>query len=260
MGFLDRVQAENLDAVALGGDIGEAHTLEHYLEMLAQHLPCPIYFVLGNHDFYFGSILGTRQKTSAICRRHERLCWLSDARVITLSGAMALIGHDGWADGRNGDFFGSDVLLNDYFLIEELRECGKLNEHIFVEELKERGKRGLLTMLQALADESADYFRVILPKALEFHRNVILLTHVPPYREASWYGGRISTDDWLPHISCRVVGETLNSIMGKHPDKQLTVLCGHTHGAGQVQVAPNILVKTGGATYGQPEIQEIIEV
>jgi hypothetical protein len=36
----------------------------------------------------------------------------------------------------------------------------------------------------------------------------------------------------------------------------MTVLCGHTHGAGRAQLLPNLEVKTGGADYGWPNLQE----
>ena len=38
----------------------------------------------------------------------------------------------------------------------------------------------------------------------------------------------------------------------------MTVLCGHTHGKGEVQILPNLIVKTGGADYGKPELQNPI--
>jgi predicted MPP superfamily phosphohydrolase len=43
------------------------------------------------------------------------------------------------------------------------------------------------------------------------------------------------------------------------PDK-LLVLCGHTHGGGELQVLENLRVVTGPAEYGKPVIQRIIEV
>ncbi|MCK5515577.1 MAG: hypothetical protein KAI39_01790 [Desulfobulbaceae bacterium] len=46
--------------------------------------------------------------------------------------------------------------------------------------------------------------------------------------------------------------------MATNTDKQMTVLCGHTHSSGECQILPNLLVKTGGAKYGSPMIQEII--
>ena len=50
------------DAVLLGGDIGEAPSLKGYLLGLEDHLERPIYFVLGNHDFYQGSIADVRDE------------------------------------------------------------------------------------------------------------------------------------------------------------------------------------------------------
>ncbi|MEA3468158.1 MAG: hypothetical protein U9R57_08050 [Thermodesulfobacteriota bacterium] len=47
--------------------------------------------------------------------------------------------------------------------------------------------------------------------------------------------------------------------MSAYPDRQMTVLCGHTHSSGQVTILPNLLVKTGGAEYGSPMIQEALE-
>jgi hypothetical protein len=43
-----------------------------------------------------------------------------------------------------------------------------------------------------------------------------------------------------------------------HPDARMTVLCGHTHGAGVVDVLPNLRVVTGGADYGAPALQDVL--
>lgn len=40
--------------------------------------------------------------------------------------------------------------------------------------------------------------------------------HVPPFREASWHQGRISDDDWLPHFTCKAVGDVLREAMVAH--------------------------------------------
>ena len=39
----------------------------------------------------------------------------------------------------------------------------------------------------------------------------------------------------------------------------MTVLCGHTHGRGHARILPNLEVRTGGAKYGNPAIQCIME-
>ena len=48
--------------------------------------------------------------------------------------------------------------------------------------------------------------------------------------------------------------------MADHSDRSLTVLCGHTHGAGETQVLANLLAITGGAEYGRPRVQRVFEV
>jgi hypothetical protein len=40
----------------------------------------------------------------------------------------------------------------------------------------------------------------------------------------------------------------------------MSVLCGHTHGAGEARILPNLDVKTGGAEYGGPSLQELLFV
>jgi len=46
---------------------------------------------------------------------------LAQSGVVELTPATALVGHDGCADARLGDYENADVLYNDYSLIEELR-------------------------------------------------------------------------------------------------------------------------------------------
>ena len=135
------------------------------------------------------------------------------------------------------------MLLNDYRLIEELSG------------LDERERLG---QLHALGDEAAAHFRAVLPEALARFRRLIVLTHVPPFREACWHQGRISDDDWLPHFSCRAVGDVLAEAMAAHPECEMTVLCGHTHSPGEAQILPNLRVLTGGAVYGRPAIQRVL--
>ena len=52
----------------------------------------------------------------------QKMVYLSQAGVVELTPSTALVGHDGWADARLGDFDHSDVVLNDYVLIDELRQ------------------------------------------------------------------------------------------------------------------------------------------
>ena len=243
LAFYAAILAEEPDAILLGGDIGEAPNLLQFLDEIDRNLQFPVYFVLGNHDFYGGSIPAVRE---AVARHASpRLHWLPSTGIVHLGTDIALIGHDSWADGRFGDFRGSTVRLNDYVHIADFRNLTK---------------PACLAKLNELGDEAADYLELKSREALASGRDVLLLTHVPPFREACWHEGRISNDEYLPHFSCRVVGERLVAVMRDFPDRSMTVLCGHTHSSGMAQILDNLAVRTGGAEYGAPCQQAILTV
>ncbi len=243
--FYAQLRRHDLQGLLLGGDIGEADSLVKFLTEIADDLSIPIYFVLGNHDFYRGTIAGVRARVARKPSESPLMHWLNSSGVISLTENTALIGHDSWADGRLGDFFRSDVMLNDYLLIGELSGLEK----------QQRYRR-----MNALGDEAAEFIANRTLEALARHKNVIVLTHVPPFRESCWHEGKISNDDYLPHFACRAVGDRLADIMRAHPDHTMTVLCGHTHSPGTARILNNLLVRTGGARYGAPALQEVMEI
>jgi Icc protein len=243
--FLKTLQQANPDVFLISGDIGEALELSRYLQLLATHLPQPVYFVLGNHDFYYGSIDQVRREVDVLAQSTPNLTYLSTAAVIELTPTVGLVGHDGWADLQHGDFARSSVWMNDYNLIFDLMGKKKI---------------GLWPSMIRLGEEAAAHLGRVLPVALERYPHVYVVTHVPPFKEACWHEGRISDDEWLPHFTCKAVGDMLLEIAGTHPQNQITVLCGHTHGQGEAQILPNLRVHTGGAEYGQPRIQAIFEL
>lgn len=69
------------DAVLLGGDVGEAPDLVERLEGLDARLGLPLYFVLGNHDFYRGAISRVRAGIATLCARSPRLVYLNRDHV-----------------------------------------------------------------------------------------------------------------------------------------------------------------------------------
>jgi len=242
--FLQSVRDTGADAVLIGGDIAEAHDVLQYLRQIDDALDVPVYFVLGNHDFYYGSIQGVRHEVSTLCKERTGLCYLTQADPIELTPEVALIGHDGWADARIGDYERSMVMMNDYKLIEELARLGK---------------RERLPLLRALGDEAAEHIRRVLSLALERYRQVVLLTHLPPMREACWHEGELSDDEWAPHFTCKALGDVLLETMQHYAECKLTVLCGHTHSPGEVKPLENLVIHTGGANYGEPKITQVLE-
>ena len=129
-----------------------------------------------------------------------------------------------------------------------------------IEELAGFDKMARLDVLRRLGDEAGEHARRELPAALERHATVVFATHVPPMREACWHEGRISDVEWAPHFTCHAVGQTIETILREYPARELTVLCGHTHGNGQFRPLPNVLVLTGGAEYTRPTVQCVFEI
>jgi predicted phosphohydrolase len=243
--FFAAITFQHPDAIFLTGDISVAPSLVEHLGVMADTVGIPVYFVLGNHDFYRGSIADVRAAISQCCRTHPRLRYLSEAGVVELTTSTALVGHDGWGDSRYGDYASSSVRMNDHVLIKELTGLTL---------------RTLQQRLRHLGDEAAGYLREMLPRAVDCYEQVILLTHVPPFKESCWYQGNIGTDEWLPFFACQAVGDVLREVMAQRPDRHLTVYCGHTHHAGTAQILPNLQVVTGAAEYGAPQINDIIEI
>ncbi len=243
--FVEELATLELDGLFLTGDISTAGRLEFHLRLFEDIYQAPVYFVLGNHDYYGGSVESVRGIIRELCGRCKWLHWLPISGIVKISRDTGLIGHGSWADGRLGDYDNSRVLLNDYVQIQNFVKAGK---------------PGRLALLKSFGDQAAAYFENILPEALEHYQHVIVLTHVPPFKESCRHEGEISADDWLPHFSCKAVGDVLRKFMSTLPDRRMTVLCGHTHSSGQVAILPNLIVKTGGAEYGSPQIQEILEI
>lgn len=243
--FLQVIKETEPDGIWITGDIAEGPSVASYLEEMESVLKLPLYFVLGNHDYYYGSLREVRVKMAEISKKSSHIHWLPQCGVVPLSEKTALVGHDGWADGRYGDFLNSSIYLNDYRLIQDL---------LF------SNRRELLAKLHSLADEAAGYLKKNLEEGFQKYPHIYLLTHIPPFAEACWYQGKNEVNDWTPHFSSKVVGDALKEVMKDRRDCNLTVLCGHTHNEGRAQILSNLLVITGGAEYEKPAIQDVLEV
>lgn len=242
--FIEELAERLVDAWLFSGDLGEAPTVLGYLEELATLLPVPLYFVLGNHDFYGGSIRGVTEEVDSLARSRDGLVWLTAAEPQLLTPDLAVVGDDGWGDGRLGDPLGTLVVFNDFLLIQELTG---------------HSRRELIRRLNLLGDESARRLGPKLEAAAERCRNVVVVTHVPPFEGASWHEGNTSSDGWLPWLTCDAVGRAILDVAGRHPATSFLVLCGHTHSPGRYAPAPNVVVHTAGAAYGHPTMQASVE-
>jgi predicted MPP superfamily phosphohydrolase len=243
--WIETIQKSGALGVILSGDITNSKNIEQILIGMHGSLEIPIYFVLGNHDCYGGSREEVQQKAENLCQYYPRLHFLDSEGVIELNPTSALVGHSGWADGKAGAGDRSRVSLNDFFHIRELAglDIPKRNQ-----------------VLQQWANEAADHFREFLPKAAQKYKNILVVTHVPPFVEACWHEGRPSDYEYLPHFSSPSIGVPIQEVAKANPDRNFVVLCGHTHGEGEAQILPNLRVYTGGAEYGIPAMNGIIRI
>ncbi|GMV10654.1 MAG: hypothetical protein AMXMBFR55_23880 [Gemmatimonadota bacterium] len=207
--FTDEIRAATPDALLLAGDIATARSVTTALSLLEARVPCPIYFVLGNHDFYGGSIGAVRAEVVARTESSPNLRWLPSTGVVSLSPETALVGVDGWADARYGDVWSSRVRLNDFRLILEVSGLDQASR---------------VRRLNALGEEEGRHLRQLVSSAASSHRRIVVVTHVPPFAEAAWHQGQPSAPDWVPFFACKATGDVLLEAATCWPDREIVVL------------------------------------
>lgn len=245
--FYQEIISIGCDSVLISGDIAEAPNIKDILQELVNFIKRPIYFVLGNHDYYRGQVNTVRTEMTELTKANEYLFWLHASGPMFLDNNALLVGQDGWADGRLGDYYASRVALNDSKMITDL----------FQEKIL--GRSQLLAKMQQLADFDADQLRVQLLDAVKKQpKKIIVLTHIPPFEEVCLHDGQISSNDWLPYFASKATGDVLIDICIVYPDIHFLVLCGHTHDKAQYSPLPNLLVEAGHAEYNNPQIQKVI--
>ena len=258
--FYREIGLRNSDGLFLTGDIAEAPTVIDYIERMSaaigsiratdQHeggfTRIPIFFVLGNHDFYHGSFENVRQRVSERLGPKHNAHYLHQRHTMRLNDRWAIAGVDGNADARHGLFNGrrtsERVWLNDFNYIAEYRGLSR---------------DSVRKMMEELGDVAAKRGKKLIEEAWhQGYANLVFLTHVPPFRDAATYNGKPSDENYTPFFTCKAMGDMMIETMAGYPDRKLLVLCGHSHGKSTIQPAPNIEVRTGGAMYGKPELQE----
>ncbi len=247
--FYKEIIATQCDAILISGDIAEAPCLTEILNEMAKDISKPIYFVLGNHDYYGSQINEVRKIVIDLTQKNHNLLWLSALGIEQLNNEIFIVGEDGWADGRLGDYQNSKVILHDSRLIADLFQekiCGKFK---------------LLEKMQQLADKDAINLKQKFEDiAIKNPKKIIVLTHVPPFKEACLHMGKVSDDNWLPYFSSKAMGDVLLNVAKENLSIEFVVLCGHTHSQANYRASDNLTIKVGKAEYNEPIIQELIIV
>lgn len=248
-GLLDGYGASiEADIVLITGDIGQANTVERLLSRFAGEYHGEILFVLGNHDYYYGSF---RETTEDVRRTFAgtNASFLDFDEPALLSDEVAVTGHSGWYDAEWGDPYGSRVIMTDFQIIRELRQ--RFPRFDWVDSRFPEARKQMIEYLRSHARALAEIARRNLEAALELRKDVIFLTHASPYEETSTHMGKMSNDDWMPWFSSKAMGDMLDEVAAAHPDNRILVLCGHSHSPAKLLRASNLKVMCGRARYGK---------
>lgn len=241
----ERVAETSPDGVVLTGDISVAPRLGEHLDRFSARFDAPVWFVAGNHDYWGASVAAVRPALASMKAVAPRVRWLPEEGPVMLSDEVALVGVDGWADARHGDYPTSPVRMRDYMHIAELA-TGDIDSGV--------------AAARAIADADATRLTELLDMALAERPHVYVATHIPPFAESARYHGHVTTKDFLPWVTCKAVGDALLDAAERHPERRITVLCGHMHHPAHEQVRDNLLVRTGAAEYGAPQVADVIEL
>ena len=116
--FYREIKDTNADAILITGDIGESQDFKFYLNEIKDYTLLPVYFVLGNHDYYGSSYRNVQSKTKS----KDGLTYLHKEETgIALGEDIVLFGVDGWGDCVAGDFEKSSIYLTDHQMIADYR-------------------------------------------------------------------------------------------------------------------------------------------
>lgn len=245
------------DVIVITGDVSDGKGVVHDLDTLVRackknNPDVSVYFVSGNHDFYGSSVVEMRKFIHA--NRVTDEAYLTDMDTVKLSANTCLVGTDGWCDAVLGDMYGN-LVMSDWYQIAELRDA----QHA-AQRNGQHPIEGIAAACRAMAASEAKNLKKKLNKAVKQYDNIIVATHIPPWKDATWHEGKVSNDTYLPWFSSYVMGNMLEQFAIKYPTKGFTVLCGHTHGGGIYNVLDNMTCYTAQADYGSPSVAGIIEV
>jgi Icc protein len=256
--FAESLIARSPAGIFLTGDISLAQRLVYHLSILERVAQIPIYFVLGNHDYYGGDVAGVRSTMKDLSNISQYLKYMQTMPYIALSPTTALIGHDGWYDAFNGDWQGSNFMMTDWYAIHDfVPHSGGLPGM----QSKMGFNRGsIVGQARKLAHEGVTHMHAGIKSATRYYKNIIILTHFPPFAESHVFNGKIGDPNAQPWYTSKMCGDMLLDAAKAYPHVNFTVLCGHTHGKSDKSYAPNLRVHVAAAEYGSPCLQEYIEI
>jgi len=255
--FSKLLNKNNPEYIILTGDISIApHLLDHLIALESRTL-VPIYFVLGNHDFWRGDIETVRRTMTRLSSGSERIRYLSAIPYVMLSNDIALIGHDGWYDGLNGNPHDTPFNMNDWYQIADYVSVNKMGSKgpnsPNIDAILGVARRQAKKATQHIADGIKSMLAQQKPK------KIIIATHVPPFTNPIDLS-KNSPPDLYPWYSSKTMGDMLLSAAKAYSNISFEVFCGHIHTKYEGQITPNLILRSGAAEYAAPNTQGVFDI
>lgn len=209
----------------ISGDISLGNKLERNLKTLSDAVQMPIYYVLGNHDYWYSSFA----EIDALVDRLSSDSGLIDLNksIVKINDSTALTGFTGWYDCKFGKI-NPEVKMSDWIKISDYLDQDYLNVSI------NRSNKYLdfKDRLSTIKDSGFD--------------NQIIVTHFPPFEKL--IKGK---KEAKPFYGSSIAGDTLLSIKNQY--SKIVCLSGHTHNRATYQVG-NLSCYVGEACRGKPSL------
>lgn len=251
--FGESLVRTNPTGIFLTGDISTARKLVYHLSALDRIAKRPIFFVLGNHDYWDADTTQVRKAMKELTNVSPFLRYMPTMLYQAITPSTAVVGHDCWYDAGAGNWQNSNMVLQDW---------KRMGDYVQVN----KNKATIVATSRKLAHEGVQHIHNGIKAAARYHKNIIVLTHFPPFAQSHVHEGHAGSVDAMPWYVNHMMGQMLmdasKAFDGQdgRPKVHFNVLCGHTHGTFNGNITPNLEVHVGGAEYGAPGVAGIIEI
>lgn len=214
----------------ISGDISLGNKLERNLKTLSSAVQMPIYYVLGNHDYWYSSFSEVDHLTDKLSADNSLIDL--NKSLIKINEDTILIGFTGWYDCRFGKI-NSEISMSDWSKISDYKDQDPIS----------------------VSQKRSSFYSSFKERALSLQdlgvKNQIIVTHFPPFEKL--IKGK---KDAKPFYGSSDSGNMLLAL-GNHYNK-LICLSGHTHSKASYHLN-NLSCYVGEACRGKPSLAGIID-
>lgn len=209
--LLNRIKISDAEAIWLTGDIGDPPLNWTFLEDLFCIFNKPIYFVLGNHDYYHQQVDATRQKARDFSQSYPNAYYLATEAGFVWEEQF-ILGVGGWANT------GNIPIKEKTWDSDAIDDLLRLNNFQLQTKLNELAESDAQTLLLKCAAGITDKIK-----------KVTIFTHVPPTDAMHGkYSIKPLQDNRTIYYSS-ALSAAFKSLLQDYPDIEFQVYSGHLH-------------------------------